>query len=97
MSTINAYGLDAVVPYVLAVQLVGGAVMYRLGRWRWLGAYPVTLLPIWFFSLMLYSAHCLTCGEGIWFGPMVIVFLSVIAKVAIVSRPHPDETRSDDA
>jgi hypothetical protein len=74
MSTINSYGLDAVAPYVLALQLLAAVLIWWVGRWRWLLGYLVALPLIWYFSLTLYSAHCLACGEGIWFLPLCFLF-----------------------
>ena len=97
MSTINAYGLGAVAPYVFAVQLLVGVAVFWFGRWRWLLAYLCAVPVIWFLSLTLYSAHCLACGEGIWFIPILFLFIAAIATFAIRVRPVSNVRDRNDA
>jgi hypothetical protein len=78
MSSINSYGLDVVAPYVLVLQLLVAALVFRVGRWQWLRKYLVALPIIWILSIVLYSGHCLACGEGLWVLPLGFLYVQFI-------------------
>jgi len=82
VSTINAYGLGAVAPSVVMLQLFIAWLMFLMGRWKWLTWYLFAIPAIWFIPLMLYSAHCLPCGEGIWILPLLILFIAALRTFA---------------
>ena len=97
MSTINTYGLGAIAAYVFLVQALVGGLVFWIGRWRWLRGYLCAVPLIWFVSLMLYSAHCLICGEGIWFLPLLFLVITAVAVFAVKVRPNSNDGYRDGA
>ena len=79
MSTINSYGLSAIAPYVFTLQLLVAVAVFWVGRFPWLIAFLAAVPCIWLLSLTLYSAHCLACGEGLWFLPLAFLYVAFVS------------------
>ena len=78
----------------LVVQALIGAILFWVGRWRWLGIYAIVWPFFWIVPLFLVSLHCNGCEYAAWYSPVLYLILALVRKAAIGARANDDAHRA---